>query len=69
MLAGMLSSSLTHGSQEFATREAAEEAAILGVSKGSARADISAVYRRSSRRLGSYSPGSPSALSAIWRPA
>lgn len=69
MLAGMLSSSLIHGSQEFSDREAAELAAIAGVSAGAARADISAVYRRSSRRLGSYSPGSPSALSAVWWPA
>ena len=64
-----LSSSLLHGSQEHETRAAAEDAAILGVSKGAARADILAVYRRSTRRLGSYSPGSPAAVSAVWWPA
>ncbi len=64
-----LTSSLQHGSQEHSTRDAAEEAAILGVSKGAARADILAVYRRSTRRLGSYSPGSPAAVSAVWWPA
>ena len=68
-LDGLLSSSLVHGSQEHETRAAAEDAAILGVSKGAARADILAVYRRSSRRLGSYSPGSPAAVSAVWWPA
>ena len=67
-LSGLLSSSLVHGSQEHETHAAAEEAAILGVQKGAARADLLAVYRRSSRRLGSYSQGAPG-LSAAWWPA
>jgi hypothetical protein len=64
----MLSSSLTHGSREFEAREAAEEAAEAFAKNSLGAAELSAVYRRSVRRLGRYTQGAPG-VSAAWHEA
>lgn len=68
-LPGMLQSSLTRGSEEFSTRADAEESATVAVSKGTARADILAVYKRSTRKLGHFTQAAPNVPSGIWWPA
>lgn len=69
MLAGMLSSSLARPSQEFETRAAAEECAMIAVSQGIARADVLAVYKRTTRKLGHYTQAVPGVPSGNWWPA
>ena len=68
-LAGMLSNSLSRGSQEFPDRTAAEECAMIAVSQGVARADLFAVFSRSSRKLGHYTQAVPGVPSGNWWPA
>lgn len=68
---GFLTSSLLHGSAEYPTRDAAELGALgaFGSPAPPAAADISAVYRRSTRRLGRYASAVPGMPAARWYPA